>query len=160
MIRRGDERSWAIFSDDLRYRYELGRYWSPNLPTMLVCGLNPSTADETANDPTIRRCLAFAVRERCGSLLMVNAFAYRSTDPDDLHYVRDPVGPDNDRAIADARVRSSIRVAAWGKPDRRLRWRLGHLTQLPWQALKLTDDGLFPRHPLYLRADVPLVDYP
>ncbi len=160
MIRRGDFRSWAIFSDDLRYRYELGRCWSPNLPTMLVCGLNPSTADETANDPTIRRCIAFAVRERCGSLLMVNAFALRSTDPHALLGLLDPVGPDNDGAIADARVRSSIHVAAWGKPDKRLRWRLGHLTQLPWQAFKITDDGLFPRHPLYLRADVPLVDYP
>jgi hypothetical protein len=159
MIHRGDSRSWAKFSDDLRYRYELGRCWSPNLPTMLVAGLNPSTANETANDPTIRRCLAFAAREHCGTLLMVNAFAWRATEPAELLAAADAVGPENNAAIADARDRALIHVAAWGKPHPRLRWRLGNLTQFPWRAFKLTDDGLYPRHPLYLRADCPLVMY-
>lgn len=160
MIRRGDAQSWALFSDCERYRYELGRCWSPNLPTMCVCGLNPSIADHAINDPTIRRCIGFAVREGCGTLLMVNAFAWRATDPKELLTAADPVGPENDASILDARSSSSLDVAAWGKPHKRLRWRLVDLaSDSLWRAFKLTDDGLFPRHPLYVRADSPLVAY-
>jgi hypothetical protein len=165
LIHLGDAQSWALFSDEMRYRYELGRCWSPNLPTMLVAGLNPSTADHLVNDPTIRRCIGFAVREGCGTLLMVNAFAWRATDPDEMirelfrgHYI---VGPENDAAIVDARKRADIRVAAWGKPAKALRPRLAKalFTSEPWQAFKLTDDGAWPRHPLYLRADAGLMNF-
>lgn len=163
MIRRGDAQSWALFSDCERYRYELGRCWSPNLPTMLVAGLNPSTADHAINDPTIRRCIGFAVREGCGTLLMVNAFAWRATDPNEMIGEmicgRDVVGPENNEAIVEARLRANIRVAAWGKPHKRLWPRLEQLAQLPWQAFQLTEDGLAPRHPLYLRTEGALVAY-
>ena len=65
-----------------RYRYSLWRKWGPGATCMFV-GLNPSTADETADDPTIRRCMAFARDWGYGALCMANLFAYRATDPAD-----------------------------------------------------------------------------
>jgi hypothetical protein len=71
----------AAFSEDRRHRYELWRIWDRKVRKMVVIGLNPSTADETKNDPTIRRCINFAQRERCGGLVMLNLFGFRATDP-------------------------------------------------------------------------------
>lgn len=71
----------ASFSPCRKHRFELSRVWDASLPKLMVIGLNPSTADETEDDPTIRRCMAFARRERLGGLLMVNMFSLRSTNP-------------------------------------------------------------------------------
>ncbi len=117
--------------------------------------LNPSTADETENDPTVRRCIGFAQEWKCGSLEVVNIFAYRSTDPKKLEKVPDPVGPDNDNSILKAAHRADIVVAAWGtwgrvqdrgEAVRRL------LESCDVHHLGLTKAG-YPKHPLYLRAD-------
>lgn len=65
----------AVFSPDRAHRYRLTREWYSDRPPFVVIGLNPSTADESQDDPTIRRCLSFARREGCGSLVMVNRLA-------------------------------------------------------------------------------------
>ena len=168
MIRRGDEQAWATFSDCGRYRYELGRVWSPRKPLFMCCGLNPSTADERNPDPTITRLLGFATREGCGGLLMVNAYAWRETDSKLLAGVRalhgcNPVGEDvglvNDQAIFDAYGRATIRLAAWGAPHKTLRERCRALARFhEWKCLLLTADG-FPGHPLYVPADQPLLSW-
>jgi hypothetical protein len=162
MIRRGDATSWAVFSDCERYRYELGRVWTPSKPLFLVAGLNPSTADELKPDPTITRCMGFAAREGCGGLLMVNAYAWRETDSHLLARVYadhgvSPVGEDHgqatDVAIASARARASRHVAAWGAPHKSLHARVRNLASLyPWECFKLTGGG-FPWHPLYLPSN-------
>lgn len=162
MNRRGDDLAWAVFSDCERYRYELGRVWSPRKPLFLVVGLNPSTADERRSDPTITRCLGFATREGCGGLLMLNAFAWRETKSELLAKVHEmhgcnPVGEEsgqvNDEAIAAAWQRASIRVAAWGAPHKSLQPRVrGLATLYDWQCFRITQDG-FPYHPLYQPAD-------
>lgn len=72
--------SSARFSDCRRYRYTLTRRFADG-PTVAFIGLNPSTADEHADDPTIRRCLGFAKRWGYGELVMLNLYALRSTDP-------------------------------------------------------------------------------
>ncbi len=59
--------------------------------------LNPSTADEQRNDPTIRRCIEFARAWQFGSVEVVNLFAYRTTDARELIRVEEPVGEENDR---------------------------------------------------------------
>ena len=46
--------SGACFSNDRIYRYSLWRRWD-NGPTLNFICLNPSTADETRNDPTVTR---------------------------------------------------------------------------------------------------------
>ena len=73
--------SGAVFSECKRYRYSLWRVWNPDLPVCMFLMLNPSTADETTNDPTVERCQRRAVQMGYGGLHVGNIFAWRSTDP-------------------------------------------------------------------------------
>jgi hypothetical protein len=115
----------ARFSADQVYRYNLTRIWDGSRGALVVIGLNPSTADATTDDPTIRRCIGFAKRERLGGLVMLNLFAFRATDPKRMRCADDPVGPDNDHAIREAvaanRRLGSVFVAAWGAHGSHLR---------------------------------------
>ena len=147
-------RSTATFSPCRTYRYSLTRVWDADLPRVAFIGLNPSTADETADDPTIRRCIGFARRWGFGSMVVVNCFALRSTYPKGLRRSSDPVGPGNDRAIIRV-VRSVDRVvAAWGAHGGYLDRDTRVLAMLPDDAMCLgvTLDGS-PRHPLYLPSE-------
>lgn len=106
----------ATFSDDRMYRYELWREWEPTRPAFVVIGLNPSTADENNDDPTIRRCMGFARRFDCGQLVMLNLYAFRATSPKDMLAAVDPVGPRTDEILRwhAERERTQYTVAAWG----------------------------------------------
>jgi hypothetical protein len=112
-------------------------------------GLNPSTADETNDDPTIRRCIGYAKAWGCDGLLMLNLFAFRATDPKMMQAADDPVGPENDAALRQASG-AEIVIAAWGVGgtfkgrDKVVRELVPAL-----QYLRLTKDG-HPAHPLYL----------
>lgn len=152
-------KKWACLSDDRKYRYALGRIWEPGAhKTLVVIGLNPSTADETEDDPTIRRCIGFAKSFGCGGLTMLNLFGFRSTDPKGLRSCADPIGPENDLTLLSARMQENTTiVAAWGAHgsylhrDREVRKMFnGQLHHLGF-----TKDG-HPRHPLYLRSDTPI----
>src|SRR6185312_1666968 len=106
----------AEFSDCLRYRYSLLIRWDKTkLPKMFI-GLNPSTADEKQDDPTVRRCINYARRWGHGGLLMTNAFAFRATDPKEMLRANDPIGKGN-RIIdlLDLRYKADgYPVACWG----------------------------------------------
>lgn len=155
----------ATISDDGVYRYTLGRVWGDSGRHALFVMLNPSTADAQVDDPTIRRCIGFAQREGCDGLVVVNLYALRATKPDDLWRCDDPVGPDNNRQImaelATAQQNNAPVVAAWGahgKPHR-----VYAVKQMPGMehahALSFTKSGA-PGHPLYIRADAPLIPLP
>ena len=79
----------AVFSPCRTYRYALSRVWAADKPYALFIGLNPSTADETLDDPTIRRCIDFAKRWGYGGLVMANLFAYRATEPSEMKAATD-----------------------------------------------------------------------
>ncbi|MFC4553615.1 MULTISPECIES: DUF1643 domain-containing protein [Halorussus] len=149
-----DTRSRAVLSDDREYRYRLTRTWDVNKPTLAFIMLNPSTADETDDDPTIRRCLGYAKDWGYGSLVVGNLFAYRATKPRELHDHPNPVGPENDdhlRAICDD---AEMVVAAWGT-DGSLQNRgreVAALLDADLYALNTTKDG-HPNHPLYQPKD-------
>ena len=151
------------------YRYRLTRtayqenpWLAVHEPALLWIMLNPSTADETEDDPTIRRLRGFSRRLGYGNFTVVNLYALRSTNPRGLWVAEDPVGPDNDRTIADDAFTSVIDdapiVAAWGahaRPER-----VAEVLALPHLAARLhclgvTKSGA-PRHPLYLPGDAPL----
>lgn len=105
----------ALISDCGRYRYTLGRSWeSADAKLCVFVMLNPSTADASEDDPTIRRCIGFAQDWGYGRLLVVNLYAYRATDPKQLWKVVDPVGPDNDDALTEAMEAADFVVLAWG----------------------------------------------
>lgn len=151
----------AVLSPCGTYRYTLDRVWDASRPTALFIMLNPSTADASEGDPTIRRCRSFATREGCGALTVVNLFALRSTDPGTLSTHPDPVGPQNDMHIALAIDRQpAVVIAAWGAhPFARHRMvqvadvLAAHGGRL--ECLGKTKGG-DPRHPLYVRGDAPL----
>jgi hypothetical protein len=121
--------------------------------------LNPSTADETMDDPTIRRCIGFAKREVCGGVVIGNIFAFRATRPGDMKAADDPVGPENDAHLIQIMLEADGPVvAAWGAHGAHLK-RATHvkfLTEVPLVCLGKTKAGA-PRHPLYVRGDAPLV---
>jgi hypothetical protein len=160
----------AYLSADGVYRYSLTREIAdPQFGcldeddrggTVTFVGLNPSTADATQDDPTIRRCVRFAREWGFDRLKMVNLFAYRATNPDDLcRAVLDGshiVGPENDHVISLAFGGSDKIVAAWGAVTPMLALRVYEFAETfgGWQmwALGLTKHGS-PRHPLYMRAD-------
>lgn len=137
------------------YRYSLRRWWNETMSTLVVIGLNPSTADATQDDPTIRRCVDFADLLGCGGLVMLNAYAYRATDPRQLMLKNFPVGPDNDRFIAAtvAHVHVQHVVCAWSDHVQPARARevldiVREFDHAP-EVFGLTERGN-PRHPLYL----------
>lgn len=153
----------CVFSPDRRYRYALWREWSMPLidwrpeAYVLFIGLNPSTADETENDPTIRRCIDFARRWRYGALCMVNLFAWRDTKPAKMMEADDPVGPLNDYHLLRLTREATLVVAAWGKHGSHL-GRGDYIKSLLKDSgvdvhfLRRNDDGS-PEHPLYIPAD-------
>ena len=154
------------------YRYRLFRdlqqslLFAPQHGTLLFCMLNPSTATETVNDPTVRRCIGFGTAWDFARLEVVNLFAARSTQPNQLFDFVDPVGPDNDREIAAAVAGADMVVAAWGVHKAAVRplggaggsSRADHVADIITRthdlyALKVTDGG-HPSHPLYLPTDL------
>jgi hypothetical protein len=157
-------RSNAVISDCGRYRYSLMRRWAEGHPLRFVM-LNPSTADATLDDPTIRRCMGFARREGFAALIVLNLYAYRATDPKALLTCADRVGPLNDGILKahlfSASCGATPVVAAWGvnaKPDR-VTAVLRSRPNVDWRCLGTTKDG-HPRHPLYVPGDQPLAPFP
>lgn len=149
------ERRNAVFSECRRYRYALEITWDDSLPTCTFVMLNPSTADEVQDDPTIRRCKAFAKSWGYGRLLIGNLFALRSTDPKALAKAEDPVGPDNREWLFTLCSQAAAVVCAWGS-HKMAQEQLGALRAIMlWQSdvshLGLTKNGS-PKHPLYLAA--------
>lgn len=168
----GDSRAWAVFSPCGRYRYALGRtWWDDYSAKLVVIGLNPSTATHEVLDPTLRKIQKFARRDEFGGFVMLNCFGLRSTDPrgvrDALRAGEDAFGPENERIVRSvvAGVTLGKVVAAWGKPSFRLMQRYVAANGATIRALRsmwawgVTRDG-FPRHPLYLRDNSPLVTWP
>jgi hypothetical protein len=144
----------ALFSPCRTWRYSLTRALDGE-GTVAFVGLNPSTADETTDDPTVRRCVGFARGWGFARLEVVNLYAFRATNPRQLWRADDPVGPENDRVLASVVAGADLVVAAWGTQPRpgRLAELAGILGGRPLHALALTKDGA-PRHPLYVRGDV------
>jgi hypothetical protein len=105
---------YAQLSPCGKYRYLLERTWKTPQPYATFVMLNPSTADGTVDDPTIRKCIGFSHHWGLGGFYVVNLFAYRSTDPLGLLSAGDPVGPENDATIAKYLKQSAFLVFAWG----------------------------------------------
>lgn len=158
-------RKTAIISPCQRYRYRLTRFLEPfPAPELLAIMLNPSTADASVDDPTIRRLMGFARLAGYGELIVMNLYALRSTDPDGLK-AHDAVGMDNDWRLEDdiARQRRHDEpvLAAWGSSKwahARAREVMGLVSDVRWLCLGTTKDGS-PRHPLYVKASQPMIEF-
>ena len=139
----------AILSECRMYRYALWRTWDESKPYALFIGLNPSTADETEDDPTIRRCIGFSRTWGFGGLCMANLFAFRATKPGVMKAAEDPIGPDNDQWIRQLSVDAGVIVAAWGNGGSHLDRSRTIAEMIPnLKCLQLNKSGE-PVHPLY-----------
>jgi hypothetical protein len=104
----------ADISADGVYRYRLSREWGNGTNRALFVMLNPSTADHTKDDPTIRKCIGFAMRWSMDAIDVVNLYALRSTDPKAIWVHPEPIGPENNARLEEAARASTFIVAAWG----------------------------------------------
>ena len=139
----------ATFSDCRTYRYALWRLWDETKPYAMIIGLNPSTANETEDDPTIRRCINFASDWGYGGLCMVNLFAFRATEPKVMLSASDPVGAENDSWLQALAKDAGVIVGAWGNDggfNNRSSDVMGMLPEM--RCLKQNKTGE-PAHPLY-----------
>ncbi len=159
-------RSGASISECGLYRYHLWRVWDDERAILCFVMLNPSTADATEDDPTIRRCIGFAKRDAYGGISVRNLFALRATDPKELLKHADPVGPENPKYLLACRSVSLLTrlVAAWGKlpGGKALRSRAQNSVNIvrmndPY-CLGKNGDGS-PKHPLYLPGNTELVKW-
>ena len=140
----------AVFSSDCRYRYLLWRVWAGTEGLVLFVGLNPSTADEQTDDPTMRRCKSFAESWGATGFLVANLFAYRATKPTDLYAASTPIGTATDNWIDTASSLAGLTIACWGNHGtyRDRATRVLPLLRNP-HCLRMTKVG-HPSHPLYL----------
>jgi hypothetical protein len=162
----------ALFSDCGRYRHLLLRRWVPlarqseREPFALWIGMNPSTADAKVDDPTVRREITFTRRLRLGCYIKTNVMSYRATKPQDLLAPGvEPCSPENLGFIRDAADEAEVIIAAWGSLHKKLQ----HYALSVESALRAdgrdilclgtTKHGNWPRHPLYVKGDTPLIPY-
>ena len=146
---------WAHFSADRKYRYLLGRRIGASDRSLLFIMLNPGTADESHNDPTIRRCIGFAQRWNFGVMEVTNLFAFRTPYVVELRAAREPIGPDNDDWIRRALVAADKVILAWGNHGTYLE-RSSKVTRMVSDVVQPYQLGVNktgePTHPLYLPA--------
>jgi hypothetical protein len=149
----------AHFSPCGAYRYALMRRFGTGSRMVLFVGLNPSTADGSHDDPTIRRCVSFVARLGFDGLWMSNLFAFRATDPRALRGVPDPIGPDNDLWFERLAAQTQLAIVGWGnggcRQERVARVLAGLSNVYCFGKTALGQ----PRHPLYLPRTTPLEAY-
>lgn len=147
----------AYVSNDGLFRYTLGRTWGHE-PIQHWIMLNPSTADHTIDDPTIRKCMEFSRRSGHGGIWVTNLFAYRATSPKEMLAADNPIGPDNHQvlvaALRDARASGTKVIAAWGEHGQHTSMRqyvqnTARCLHMPLWCLSKNLSGA-PKHPLYI----------
>ena len=153
-FQKSDAHSTALYSDCEHYRYSLTRTWNPSGQKALFVMLNPSTATEIQNDPTVERCERRARALGFGAFRVTNIFAFRATDPRVMRATPDPIGPHNNETISEACTWADTIIAAWGTHGTHLGRgpqvaAILHAQNKPIHHLGLTKNG-HPKHPLYI----------
>jgi hypothetical protein len=151
----------AIFNPDRKYRYELSRVMREGGRRLNSIGLNPSTAGEDKDDPTIKREVAFALAWGYDELYKYNMFAKVTPNPKELCYPEtDPVGPSNDKYLKGLKGDILICWGSWGKlggkysfgiKNRAYEVKLMFMGRPDCYCLGHNQDGE-PKHPLYVLA--------
>ena len=142
----------AIFSDCRRYRYALWRVWDDSKGKVMFIGLNPSTANESADDPTIRRVKRFAHNWGYGGVIMLNLFTYITAYPEELMKCEDPVGPADYYLDHYAKECNKV-IFAWGNFKEAEKRGIEVMQMFPYGHMLIQNKNGSPRHPLYVKAD-------
>jgi hypothetical protein len=147
----------AIFSDDRKYRYRLTRIWDLSLPLIAFIGLNPSTANEESDDPTIRRLKGFVRKWDYGGFFMYNLFALVTPYPQDLLKSDDPIGR-NDEYLKLLQGKCPV-VFAWGSFKEAEKRAPKVIKLFPMAYCLGKNANGSPKHPLYLPSETELIFY-
>ena len=136
------------------YRFVLGR---PGQRPLVCIGINPSTAQPGALDPTVKSVERLALANGFDSWIMFNVYPQRATDPN--------------RALCDENLRwleavlsqtSPTMWAAWGTLIEKRDYLPGLMREMvaltrakniPWVTIGKRSKKGHPHHPLYLRKD-------
>lgn len=165
VARTGPDGRWALFDGGYIYRYKLVipvAYVQKPFGACLSIGLNPSTADEMKNDPTVRRDIGYAKAWGYSTLVKANLFGYRATDPDALYdaaeHGQDIVGPANNEQLLAMATKADLVVCAWGNHGQLMSRgaAVRHMLSaagVRLHYLRLTKAGQ-PGHSLYLPASL------
>lgn len=153
--------SGATLSKCNKYRYSLWRTWNKNKTWLLFIMLNPSIADAMQDDPTIRRCIAFAKAWGHGGLLVGNLFAYRATNPFDLLNANKNkiIGSDNDEYLIQLIAQAKTTVVAWGNYGSLLNRSTIISNRIHYPMCLGVNKTGEPKHPLYMSAKTKLQNY-
>jgi len=160
----GMNQTSAVISADNKHRFSLWRSWTMTIPENIIAfiGLNPSTADDKEDDPTIRRCINFSKSWGFDAMRVVNIFSFRATDPKRLHCEKTPNHSLNDRSIIEAAKYSDKIVCMWGSHGLFL-YRQEEVLKLlkgfQLYCFAVNGNGT-PKHPLYLSKKTELISYP
>ena len=149
--------SKAEFSIDGKHRLSLYREWDINKPSVMFIGLNPSTANATSDDPTIRRVIAMADSWGFGSVYMMNLFTFISTDPKKLNIKNGNLPESNTRLIESSNKCTCV-VFAWGNFEVMGRDKEVKKMYPYAMALHINKNGS-PKHPLYVKSDTQLIRF-
>lgn len=170
VVTRGDYFSGAIFSPDKKYRYCLWRsrhqHIDPPLKphAIMFVGLNPSTANESTNDPTVTRCMNFSWDWGYDFFFMMNVFALRSTDPKLLYTAHQPRGLLNPFYIQRVAQKCNAAVCCWGNhgkycnAGKHVEMILRYKSNIQIFHFGLTNENQ-PKHPLYLPKDNKIIKW-
>lgn len=150
----------AQFSDCRKFRYALWRIWDRTKPMVMFIGLNPSTANELSDDPTIRRVISFAKRWGYGGVYMMNCFPFVTAFPEEL-CLNDFAQNINDKLLIDISKKCHEVIFAWGnfeavtnhKRDAVL------INMFPDAMCLGKNKSGSPKHPLYIKSDALLIKY-
>lgn len=160
-----DKSSGAIFSADKKHRLKLWRTWDDALPKLMFIGLNPSTANETDNDPTIKSCIRIAKHNGYGGIIMMNCWTHISTDPDKLRTGEPSLSEtgwllSNDDSLLFTATNADV-CFAWGNfkivRDTSRDKELSRMLPNSW-CLGKNKNGS-PKHPLYCKTETKLIPY-
>lgn len=157
-------RNHCTFSEDKKYRYYLKREFKPNAKKFLVfIMLNPSTANEEYNDPTVERCQNHAINKNYEGMIVLNIFAYRTTDPKKLLEIKNPIGEKNNETIIETIKKHKDIICAWGNHGKILERseevkKILKENRARTQAFQITKVGE-PKHPLYVSYNKELQEF-
>ncbi|HYG19895.1 MAG TPA: DUF1643 domain-containing protein [Ohtaekwangia sp.] len=149
--------SYAIFSADEKHRLGLYRLWNNDMPAAMVIGLNPSTANDHDDDPTIGFVRRVLDNNGYGSLYMLNLFTMITPYPTHLERDKDETGVLNTWRETAPSCKDII--FAWGQFPTHGRHKLA-IKEFGDRALCFgKNKNGTPRHPMYLKPNTKLIKY-
>lgn len=154
----GIVKSGAEFSECRKYKYGLWRIWDDSKPRIMFIGLNPSTASEVMDDPTIRRVKRFAKDWGYGGVYMCNLFAFVSTKPENLLTCEDPLGDNDEWLITIKRLCTDV-LFAWGNFSEATERAKKVIEMFPQAVCLGFNKNGTPKHPLYVAANTPKINF-